>query len=367
MLGGGSRISLHLRECSHLHLLHHYQHHHHHSFNLAPSTTAISSPHNRHQLQRMVSYTSIQSKSAGEIPIMSSDCFSQHEDDDHQLPPQEFSPVAGGIVALGKFDALHIGHRELAIQASKVGTPYILSFVGMAEVLGWESRPPVVAKCDRHRVLASWAQYCGNVTPSEFQVEFSSVRHLSPQQFVEKLSKELKVCGVVAGENYRFGYKAAGDASDLVTLCEEYGLEAYIINAVMDKKQDLRNMDLTDIKNKGQVSSTRIRQVLAVGDMKYVSELLGRRHRLMLKLKGHKVVTTSSNQQRFSAPRSCFLNLPPKTGFYKNCSLFLGNENPLTCSVVIDSTYIHLEMDGLDISSYIGSPDFQLVGVEFGD
>jgi len=48
--------------------------------------------------------------------------------------------VKGGIVALGKFDALHIGHRELAVQASKVGTPFLLSFVGMAEVLGWEPR-----------------------------------------------------------------------------------------------------------------------------------------------------------------------------------------------------------------------------------
>lgn len=47
---------------------------------------------------------------------------------------------AGGIVALGKFDALHIGHRELAIQASKVGAPSLLSFVGMAEILGWEPR-----------------------------------------------------------------------------------------------------------------------------------------------------------------------------------------------------------------------------------
>lgn len=46
----------------------------------------------------------------------------------------------GGIVALGKFDALHIGHRELAIQAAKVGPPFLLSFVGMAEILGWELR-----------------------------------------------------------------------------------------------------------------------------------------------------------------------------------------------------------------------------------
>lgn len=48
--------------------------------------------------------------------------------------------LLGGVVALGKFDALHIGHRELAIRASKVGTPFLLSFVGMAEVLGWEPR-----------------------------------------------------------------------------------------------------------------------------------------------------------------------------------------------------------------------------------
>ncbi|CAN6441024.1 unnamed protein product [Victoria cruziana] len=50
-------------------------------------------------------------------------------------PDQEC--VIGGIVALGKFEALHVGHRELAIQASKAGTPFLLSFIGMAEVLGW--------------------------------------------------------------------------------------------------------------------------------------------------------------------------------------------------------------------------------------
>lgn len=48
--------------------------------------------------------------------------------------------LTGGIVALGKFDALHIGHRELAIQASEAGAPFLLSFVGMAEVFGWPPR-----------------------------------------------------------------------------------------------------------------------------------------------------------------------------------------------------------------------------------
>lgn len=47
-------------------------------------------------------------------------------------------------MALGKFDALHIGHRELAIQASKAGTPFLLSFVRMAEILGWEYRFAII-------------------------------------------------------------------------------------------------------------------------------------------------------------------------------------------------------------------------------
>lgn len=48
--------------------------------------------------------------------------------------------MAGGVVALGKFDALHLGHRALAERASELGTPFLLSFSGMAEVLGWEAR-----------------------------------------------------------------------------------------------------------------------------------------------------------------------------------------------------------------------------------
>lgn len=61
-------------------------------------------------------------------------------------------------------------------------------------------RAPIVAKCDRKRVLSSWAPYCGDITPVEYELEFSKVRHLTPRQFVEMLSKKLGVRGVVAGD-----------------------------------------------------------------------------------------------------------------------------------------------------------------------
>ncbi|KAK8962482.1 hypothetical protein KSP40_PGU000573 [Platanthera guangdongensis] len=272
--------------------------------------------------------------------------------------------VVGGIVALGKFDALHMGHRELAIQASKAGIPFLLCFAGIAEVLGWESRPPIVAKCDRRRVLSSWASYCGNIVPLEYHIDFSSVRHLTPQQFVERLSKELSVGGVVAGVNYRFGYKAAGDANDLVRLCKEYGLSAYIVSPVMDKTS-FSTQHGASISNSssdfGQVSSTRVREALAMRDMCYVAELLGRKHRLMLMPMNEEY---HFKENTITAPKSCMLNQPPGNGEFSNCSLLVGDVCFARCRVVIDSKSIMIE---LECRKQAGDlvPDDRCIGIEF--
>ncbi|KAI3419958.1 FAD synthase [Psidium guajava] len=372
MLASGYRISHHLRECDP----------HRRRLGLAlgqgldgarivqlsslllkPLRAASGDGGRRSRNRLSSSCSSVPSQSRGGVPILS-DCFSQQENT--REPVSEGSSlVAGGIVALGKFDALHIGHRELAIQASKVGTPFLLSFVGMAEVLGWEPRIPIVAKSDRQRVLSSWASYCGNVIPVEFQIEFATVRYLSPEQFVKKLSKELGVRGVVAGENYRFGYKAAGDALELSRLCRECGMSAYIIKSVMDKNQEFCHLDAIDLNERGQVSSTRVRHALAAGDMNYVSELLGRRHRLVIEIKGREVI--SGPKQSFWAPKSCLLNLAPKDGVYDNCYIVSGQENLVPCRVVIDTAAIHVQMDETGACDDFGTRDFQLLHIEFGD
>ncbi|KAK9077593.1 hypothetical protein SSX86_005930 [Deinandra increscens subsp. villosa] len=295
-----------------------------------------------------------------ETPSPSGLVHFRQQEDDGTPRSEHFPSVAGGIVALGKFDALHIGHRELAIQAAKAGTPFLLSFTGMAEVLGWEPRAPVVAKCDRERVLASWSTWCGEVTPTELEVEFSKVRNLTPRQFVEKLSKELGVRGVVAGKNYRFGYRASGDASELSRLCEEYGIEAYIINPVMDNKQTILNREFTDTKERGQVSSTRVRYALSEGDMSYVSELLGRHHRLILMLNDELI-----SNKNMTFPKSCLLNLPPKEGVYENCSIVFGKGNVVPCRVVVDTDNIRLELGEIDCNN-IPSGDSRYLNIEFG-
>ncbi|KAJ8564862.1 hypothetical protein K7X08_001322 [Anisodus acutangulus] len=302
----------------------------------------------------------VQPKSSDTQSSLLSQSLSQSGTDE-EPPSERLLILAGGIVALGKFDALHIGHRELAIQAAKRGIPFLLSFVGMAEVLGWEPRAPIVAECDRKRILSSWAPYCGGVIPRELQIDFSKVRYLTPRQFVEKLSKELGVRGVVAGENYHFGYRAAGDASDLVKLCEEYELEAYVINSVMDNNQISGALNSCDRKERGQVSSTRVRYALDKGDMKYVSELLGRKHRLVLMMEDQERFTSEGN--RMSAPKSCLLNLAPKEGLYENCSVLI-DKNVIPCRVIVDTTDIHLECYEVANFSCITSRDLKILGIE---
>ncbi|KAI4313210.1 hypothetical protein L6164_026206 [Bauhinia variegata] len=367
MLPCRSRISYRLRGCDlHLPLSLRFRHYSSQIVHLSfpwPLKSCSGGVTIAQKQNKMLSCSSIPSKSRGEIPILF-ECFSQREGD-HEIISEGLSPVAGGIVALGKFDALHIGHRELAIQASKAGPPFLVSFTGMAEVLGWEYRAPVVAKCDRKRVLSSWAPYCDNLVPKEFEIEFLSVRHLTPQQFVEKLSKELRVRGVVAGENYRFGYKAAGDASDLVKLSEEYGMEAYIINSVMDKNRYPANIYSSNSKDKGQVSSTRVRHALAVGDMNYVSQLLGRRHRLILMATGQDGFIVGP--RKISAPKSCLLNLAPKEGLYEKCFLSIDQENVAQCRVVIDMKFVHVEIVDVGLDDIFGTQNSKLLQIEFGD
>ena len=142
------------------------------------------------------------------------------------------------IVALGKFDALHMGHQQLAYQlvknvedAARPGAAlpgaYLFRLRGVAAALSPNAPTvlPLVAPVDRPRVLGEWSRTlaepgaalsegdaAGQCVLRECSIEFTSVRHLSPRRFVEDiLHRQLGVGGIVVGPDFRFGYKATGD------------------------------------------------------------------------------------------------------------------------------------------------------------
>ena len=252
------------------------------------------------------------------------------------------------IVALGKFDAMHRGHKALAVAAATlrekdVGDDddnstsqikqqaVLLSFENMAEVLGWKPKKPVTAKRDRERVLREWSEELialGSAAKKEDLVDcyairehgvpFASIREMSPERFVKTLKDRLGVTGVVAGENYRFGYRASGSAADLVSFGEKYGLRVKIVSLLDADKLGAEACDNDGCEGE-QVSSSRVRACLKFGDVDAVTKLLGRKHRLCLEkiAKDERERETSLNEcdENFFAYKS--ENITPKAGDYE--------------------------------------------------
>lgn len=269
------------------------------------------------------------------------------------LQPQPAAAELPAIVALGKFDALHKGHRALATAAAQLGgAPWLVSFGGIAQVLGWPARLPLVAPCDRLRVLASWAMYCEGQVPRECTIPFAEVRMMSPEAFVELLAAQLQVAGVVVGSNYRFGYRAAGTAELLQQLGPQYGMQVRVLRlvgsqpglaaaaagaagisglpaaaseapgsghhhlAAHEQQQPQQQQRAADREVAHQaVSSSRVRHALAAGNMADAAECLGRPYRLVASL-AEAASSTLPDGAALRLPSSAFLNQPPCPGRY---------------------------------------------------
>ncbi|KAK9866980.1 hypothetical protein WJX84_001082 [Apatococcus fuscideae] len=191
------------------------------------------------------------------------------------------------------------------VQAARMGgQPWMMSFSGMGEVLGWASRLPLVADSDRPHILAGWAQACAGRTPHQRYVPFTALRNLSPEEFVAVLAEDFRVAGVVVGENYRFGYKAAGDAKLLQELAHQHGISVAITEL----------MGAGVPGRVGQVSSSKVRHFLGLGRMRRVEDLLGRRYRLIASMPCEQIDCPSPSQLR--VPAACFCNQPPRPQQY---------------------------------------------------
>ncbi len=167
----------------------------------------------------------------------------------------------GLVVALGTFDGVHVGHRAIVAAAKKEST-----VLGTDTAVLIFSASPHGAGCilpldDRLREFRALGVNLAVVC------DFEELRTLTPEAFVsEILLGKLGAAAVFAGYNYRFGAKAAGDTDRLRALCAAHGITCGVTPCV--------ELD------GAPVSSTRIRALLAAGDVEAANRLLGYRYYL---------------------------------------------------------------------------------------
>jgi riboflavin kinase/FMN adenylyltransferase len=153
-------------------------------------------------------------------------------------------------VAIGTFDGVHVGHRTVVETAAAAGRRLtVVTFdPHPREVLGYEVE--LLSTLERRLELLA-ALGVEDTLVVEFTPELAALR---PEAFLEQFVLGIGGEVVSAGESFRFGKGRSGD----LALCERLGLETRVVPLVPG------------------VSSTRIRQLAAAGDVRGAAPLLGR-------------------------------------------------------------------------------------------
>jgi riboflavin kinase/FMN adenylyltransferase len=170
-------------------------------------------------------------------------------------------------VALGNFDGVHRGHQALVRAVvdearGRAGTALALTFdPHPALVLAPERAPQPLMQLEQ-RVAALEACGVQAVAVLPFTPE---VARQAPEEFVRCwLVERLGIACVAVGPDFRFGHARRGDVELLSRLARELGFETRVVAPVTEGGLP--------------VSSTRVRQALAEGEVELAARLLGRPH-----------------------------------------------------------------------------------------
>lgn len=218
-------------------------------------------------------------------------------------------------IALGNFDGIHKGHKEVLQPVLEANKAMSYSVVGNSC-----SNLPIyktVVSFTPHPREFFTGQQKKLLTPIEEKISYleqlgleqlillpfdRELANLSPEDFVKNLLiDKLKVGLISVGEDFRFGYQRAGNAELLQAIAQTQGVEVRITR--------LKNLSDT------RISSSQIREALATGAIETANAMLGREYTIT-----GKVIKGQQIGQKIGFP-TANLELPeakfiPKNGVY---------------------------------------------------
>jgi riboflavin kinase/FMN adenylyltransferase len=251
------------------------------------------------------------------------------------------------VITIGNFDGVHLGHQEIFRRVkrkarSKNGKAVVFTFEPHPlKLLRPEKCPPLITPyAKRIRLIQHFGMNA--VVVAKFTREFAA---LSPEAFFDILRDIFNVKAIYIGYDFSFGRDRKGSVEKLKSFGKRNSVEIEVVEPIM-----LHGMP---------VSSTKIRHLVAEGDMPSAQEFLGRYFFLSGNVvKGHK------RGQRFGYPTANIETgheLFPPRGVYATFLYFQGKRYRAATNLGVNPTFNN---GAMSIESYILDFEGSLYGEE---
>tara|TARA_X000001036_G_scaffold195551_1_gene184379 strand:- start:1733 stop:2638 length:906 start_codon:yes stop_codon:yes gene_type:complete len=183
-----------------------------------------------------------------------------------------------GVIAIGNFDGIHLGHQKVINEAKKKAKKNKLPF----GIITFEPVPVMFfnSQIKNHRInILEQKKSQLNKLKLDFLIiiKFNeSFSLLSAEQFIKKIINEKTKCKFLyISKNFKFGYKRQGSIHTLRKYEKLYNFKSLIVKPYK--------------RNKNIISSTLIRKKITSGKIKEANKLLNRNWNIKGKvIKGQK-------------------------------------------------------------------------------
>lgn len=174
----------------------------------------------------------------------------------------DFKILRSTAVAIGKFDGLHLGHKELLRQIlEKKSEGFLITvftFDPPPEVLFGKRQAKEITTKEEKRII--FEKMGVDILIGYPLNEISA--SIEPEDFVKEVLKEkMNMSYLAAGYDLSFGHRGAGNAKLLKELAPKLDFELKIIDKVCEQGKE--------------ISSTFVREEVEKGNMNHVTKLLG--------------------------------------------------------------------------------------------
>ncbi len=241
---------------------------------------------------------------------------------------QEAAQCGGAVIALGTFDGVHLGHQKVMTEAVRKAAER----GGLSAVVTFEAHPFSILQPDKEPLrLATVKQKIRYIAELGIDalILLPMTRRLldeTPEEFCRQLLAYLKPGGIVVGENFTYGAKAAGTTETLREFMAPHGVP-------------VTALPLLERPGKAApISSTVIRRLVTMGHMETAAALLG--HPFALE---GLVVQGDRRGRTIGFPTANML-IPPQTavpadGVYITDVQWQGNTYPAMTNIGANPTF----------------------------